>query len=204
MLTTETTLTLPAGDPLAPDILLDLQAILMAEIRQGEVANVTPQKAPELLAVFNENWRDLHKVITQLTAERNRAEKEVAKRKAVLLLEIVPQRLSQKGIASTADTREAVVTLDEKHCMLQERADQIEAIVEYLKGKLKSFENAFSSVKKIMGEDSYNFASRPNGALKGDTYGVSRPNIMTPTPAQTSSPTTPAGTHRPGFGRSRY
>src|SRR5438105_4840167 len=114
MLTTETTLIVPAGNPGTPDLNVDLGGILIAETRQAEVATVTPTKAPELLSTFNASWRDLHQLITRLTAERVKAETEVAKRCATLLLEVVPGELKRRGVASSADTRQAVVMLDEE------------------------------------------------------------------------------------------
>jgi hypothetical protein len=55
-------------------------------------------------------------------------------------------------------------------------------VVTYLKGKMKSFENAYTAAKKIMGDDQYGMASARNPALSGDAG---------PTP-------------KPGFGKPRY
>jgi hypothetical protein len=172
--------------------MIDLGAILIAETRQAEVATVTPTKAPELLSAFNTSWRDIHQLVTKLTAEKIQAEKHVANRRARLLLEVVPAKLKELGVPSSADMREAVVQLDPERESLQDRVDQLDAAIEYLKGKLKSFENSFTSVKKIMGEDSYSYAGK-NTNLSGDT--------SAPIHARPASVPPSSGRILPGFGR---
>lgn len=169
MIFTEQAIVCPKGKKGNEPIVIDLDKIRTSEIRQDEVAIVTKVKAPELLAEFNRSWRELHQIIVQLMSEKNDAEKEQAKRKAVLLLGEVNDILKVKGVSSTADTREAVITLDEEYQALTDTVDQIEAVVEFLKGKMKSFENAYTSVKKILtGEDSGYMGGR-NPNLGGDT-----------------------------------
>ncbi len=153
----------------ATPLTLDISEILVSEQRQDEIAIVSKAKAPELLAEFNRSWRELSKMIAMLSSEKNHAQKAVDKRVAVLQLEEVPGLLKEKGLSSTADTRAAVITLDPERERLQDIVDQMDAIIELLKGKLKSFENAFTSVKKIMGEDSFMSNAR-NPNLSGTTY----------------------------------
>ncbi len=174
-------------------IIIDLSAILIAEARQEEVATVTPQRAPELLSTFNISWRDLHKIVSTLTAEKTKAEKAANVRRATLLLEVIPAKLKAMDVSSSADMREAVITLDPEHIELQDVVDELTATIEYLKGKMKFFENAYTSVKKIMGEDTYNMGGRgKNPNLSGDSN--------RPAP-RTAPPTSPP---RPGFGTPRY
>lgn len=190
----DTTLVVPAGDPSKPEIRIDLSQILIAEGRQGEVAMVTPMKAPELLAVFNSAWLAVNREVTQLVYQRDVAEKEVERRKATVLLEVVTDFLKEKGIASSTDTRKAVIDLDSEYIVRQDTYDQLSAAVEHLKGKQKSFENSFTSVKKIMGEDVYQMQNRgPNRDLSGDT----RPNK----PIQTPPTNKPVSA---GWGKPRY
>jgi hypothetical protein len=166
-----TELIVPFGDGGASDrstFKIDLNPIFISEARQDEVATVTPMKAPELLAEFNRSWRDIHAHLTRLEAEKNKAEKAAKKRKGVLILEVIPEKLKALEIASAADTREAVINTDEEYGQLSERLDQLKAAIMFLKGKQESFENAFTSVKKIMGEAAFNY-SGPNSKLSGTT-----------------------------------
>ncbi len=208
MIFTGTELVCPAGAPGASPLILGLESILRAEQRQGEVAFVTPMKAPELLREFNIAWRDLHKITVQLAAEQLRAERELEKRKAVLILEVVPGILKEKGLGSNEANRDAVITLDEKHQQLQEVVDEIDAIVRYLKGKLAAFENAFTSVKKIMGEDVYNMQGRQNPNLKGGAE-PARPTYVSKAAEELRmpAPELPAPPPPPkvgGFGKAKY
>lgn len=205
MLIQETRLTVPAGKPSKPGIEIDLAAILIAEQRQDEIAMVTPMKAPELLALFNGAWRNVDRIVNQLTAERIIAERGLEQRKAKLLLDEIPAILQAKGVDSTKDTRDAAIVSDQLYQDLQDRVDALTAAAAYMKGKLKSFENAFTSVKKIMGEDTYNMQGRiGNKNLSG---GVSEPRVApagppsTPT-SEVESTSAPAKTT--GWGKPRY
>ncbi len=165
----------PRGTPGEEAIQIHLGKILEAEARQMEVAIVTPDKAPELLQAFNKAWTDLHKMMTLLSYEQTVAEKNANKRRAVVLLEVAPAALEAKGLGSSKDLRDAILDLDVEYQDAVERVDQIECVVEYIKGKLKSFENSFSSVKKIMQEDAYNMLSGkqdvPGGIPEQPTVG---------------------------------
>jgi len=167
MLTENTTILCPVSSRAEP-MEIDLKSILLAEIRQDEVATVTPGKSPELLAAFNRSWRELHALYTQLTVEKNNAVKLVEQRRALLILEEVPKLLDAKGLKSNDANREAVIILDEEFQRRQDVADQIEAVLEYIKGKMKSFDNAFSSVKKILG-GSGEYSQYRNEHLSGTT-----------------------------------
>lgn len=177
----------PRGKTGEQPVSINLAKILEAEARQMEVAIVTPTKAPELLQTFNKAWTDLHKMMTLLSYEKTVAEKEANKRKAVVLLEIAPKKLEDAGLNSSVDHREAVLSLDIEYQESLERVDQIDCTVEYLKGKLKSFENSFSSVKKIMGEDAYNMNSYRGPTSHGEI-----------------GEQVPVGKTESGFGKARY
>jgi len=156
-----TDLVVPSGDG-SDEIRISLGDILTAEVRQDEVAYVTPGKAPELLSTYNRAWRDTHHWVSRLEAEKNRAEKALRARRGVLILEVIPERLKVLDMKSSTDIREAVIDTDAEYGRLTDRVDQIKAAIMFLRGKLESFENAFTSVKKIMGESTYNFGGGPN------------------------------------------
>lgn len=196
MISADLQLVCPAGNPDASPIILDLAYILAAEARQEEVATVTPFKAPELLRTYNKSWLELNTILARLQLERNKALKEVEKRKAVLLLDVIPEKLKERKIPSNDANREAFIVLDPQHSALEDTAMQITAIVKLLEGKLKSFENAFSSVKRIIGQDTYHLGGHGNERLSG---GTERSPVAPEKPAPSPAP---AG--RPGFGKPRY
>lgn len=162
-------------------LVLDLEKIRRSEVRQDEVATVTKFKAPELLAEFNRSWRELNELIVQIKSERIRAMTALDQRRSVLLLDEVNDILKLRKVSSSADTREAAIVLDPQHMALAEVLHQIESIVEFLQGKAKSFENAYTSVKKILQEEGFTPGANP--ALSG---------------------TTDSHEVRAGFGRARY
>lgn len=151
-----------------PERRIDLAAIKRIEARIDEVALVTPHKAPELLAAFNKAYADLHEHVTVLEVERLRAEREANKRKAVVLLDNVVRILKEKNLWSaksptgSEDMRNAILDQDVQYEELTDKVGQLEAIIELLKGKMKSFEMAYTSVKKILGENAFNMLNRIN------------------------------------------
>jgi hypothetical protein len=209
MLIEGTTLSLPSATKDLPDRILNLGEILTAEARQREVAMVTPVKAPELLYTFNYAWLETDKLVKGLAADLVKAKAQVEKRKARILLYEAEDFLKTRNVASTKDSRDAVIVLDPEYETLQDRVDQIFAAQEWLKGKMKSFENSYSSVKKIMGEDAYDMSTRinnPNLSGGGSQKPFSQPRPPQSTPAPTTTPT-PAPTTNPpktGYGKPRY
>lgn len=205
MLIEGTTLTVPGATKDLPDKVLHLGEILTAEARQREVAIVTPVKAPELLYTFNHAWLETDKIVKDLAADIVKAKARVEKRKAHILLYEVNDFLKSRDVASTKDARDAVIVLDPECEALQDRVDQLFATQEWLKGKMKSFENSYSSVKKIMGEDAYDMSTRiGNPNLSGG--GSQKPFLQPRPPQDITTPTTTPTTNPPktGYGKPRY
>jgi hypothetical protein len=210
MLITGTEIVCPAGDPGTPPLVIDLRAILAAEQRQEEVATVTAFKAPELLKTFNRNWLDLSEVLARLVLEKAKAEKALEKRRSILILEVVPATLAAKKLPSNEANREAIIQLDAEFDRLSDTLNEIVAVKAYLEGKLKSFENAFTSVKKVLGMDQQYMRPGSNSNLSGGTGGGGgRQIISQPPPAndQTTKRQVEDNARPPprgGFGKARY
>lgn len=167
----------PRGSGQGDPIVIDLKAILQTEARVREVAFVTPDKAGELLASFNVSWRDLHQHTVFLEKELNDANRSLNKIKAVLILDEVPELLKKKGLTNNEAHREAIVTLDEGYSAALDRKEEIEALISWFQGKLKSFQMAFDSVKKIMSDSAFNYlggnSHRTSGGSGNSDVGVS-------------------------------
>ena len=175
MLIEGTTVRLPGPTADSAELVLNLEKVFLAEVRQGEVATVTPFKAPELLAFFNKIWLDLDEMIKDLVAAETKAEQEVGRVRARLLLNEVEAIIKEKKVASTKESRDAVIVLDQRYIDAQDRVDAIHATAEWLKGKMKSFENSYTSVKKIMGDDAYNMSSRRPAGSNPLSVGATKP-----------------------------
>lgn len=142
---------IPAGDGIGTPIILDIGAVVKAEFRMREVSRVNSQTAPELLATFNEHWLTLHNAVGKVTLERNVAAGALEDAKAEALLSCNDEAIRQRGHAKTsADLREAVATLDPTVKIARNRLNEIKAVLSYLEGKAKAFENAYNSVKKLV------------------------------------------------------
>lgn len=160
---TGSTLTVPRGIPGLAPLQIDLQSVYKAESRIPEVAFVTPQKAPELLATFIEAYQLLNQSIVSLDFERSQAERASNRVRATILIDKMPEIIAKKGLATSRspagseDIRKAVLDLDPEYTSSLDKIDALHAAVELLKGKMKSIEMAYTSVKKIIGEGAYNF-----------------------------------------------
>jgi hydrogenase maturation factor HypE len=95
-------------------------------------------------------------MVAHLRYEQARATDEMNKVKARILIDKAPGILKEKGLTNSVDMRNAIIDTDPEYEEAKDRADRIEATVEYLKGKLKFMENAYTAVKKIIGEQQWN------------------------------------------------
>lgn len=160
-------------------LVLEMVNVYAAEKRIAEIAFVTPHKAPELLAVFNGVFLELTRCVTQLDYERNQAERVANKVRAIILLDKVPGILKERGLTTakspmgSEDIRTAILDLDDDYNVALERVDQIAAISKILQGKLKAIEMAYTSVKKIIGENAYS-AGNPNLKHGNDDFDRAR------------------------------
>ena len=140
---------------------LNMNKVYATERRIPEIAFITPHKAPELLARFNEAFLDLVKYIPMVKYEHIQAKREANKRRSIVLLDLVPEILKTKGLtnakspAGSEDLRRAILETDEEYERLSRQCEKIEAIIELLEGKLKALEWAYTATKKIVGENAY-------------------------------------------------
>lgn len=174
MLLTGNEIVCPRGQAGLEPILIDIKAISGIENRIHEVAVITPHKAPELLAAFNIGYLMLHQNITTLERERLLGERRANRIKAVILLDKVPNILKEKGLTNarspggSEDLRNAILAADDEYQEAVDVVEQITCVMELLKGKMKSIEMAYTSVKKILGESNTTMLNRLS-ALSGDT-----------------------------------
>lgn len=159
----DTAITVPRSGGNASPVTLDLTGICKAECRIMEVAVVTPQKAPELLATFNSACLELSRFVTFLESEHIYATRAAARIKGTILLDKVPTILKEKGLsnpkspAGSEDMRNAILDVDEEYQAALDRVYEMSCYMSLLKGKLKNIEMAYSSVKKILGEGAFNY-----------------------------------------------
>jgi hypothetical protein len=178
----------------------DLKKIAEAESRVHEISFMSPTKAAELISVFAVACFDLAEVFSDLYLRHRYAKKRVSDRKAVVVLDIMPQRLSDKKAANNAETRQAVIDLDEEYSKAIYVEIEIEAALKLIQGKLFAMEGALSAVKQVSYEvrNTYN---RQNPNLMVPEYSMSS-EVKEESPApQDNTQTSPTGVK---YGKPRY
>lgn len=134
------------GDP----IVVDIAGVVRATIRLQEVASVNIQKAPELLATFNQYWQDANDAVTLLTAERDAAKTALEEAESEALLDLVQSEdPKKKKIAGSADVRKAAVAVDPRVRKANERLNEIKTVLSYIENKASAFENGWRSVRTL-------------------------------------------------------
>jgi len=142
----------------------DMELVNRAEQRAQEIAIVTPAKAPELMATFSRACFDLGRHLAMATLAYEKAKQATANRKAVMIIDIIPEKMSEKKLASNETTRQAFLDLDPEYRAAVEAEGVHKAILVYLKRKIEDMENALNAVKKVYGETD-NVYRRANPAL---------------------------------------
>ncbi len=136
----------------------DLTNVQFAESRIHEVAFVTPQKAGELLATFNQAHLELVTVIAKVELEIRRAERQAGEIRSVLVLDKMKDILKAKGLAKdnapagTEGLRQAVLDADSEYQDAVDKTEELKVLGEFLRQKSKSIEMAYHSVKKLIAD----------------------------------------------------
>jgi len=171
-------------------IAIDLVEIIKAEQRLQDVAIVNQHTAPELLSTFNDFWLKLNRSVTQLTYQKNIAENCHKNARATAKLNCTEEALKALGHGkASADLREAFVQKDPDVQATKERLDEIEFVLDTLKGKMQAFFNAYNSVKKLtdgrnLPAQHYGDSNRPQpfAGYPGTATTVNNTDFQHPTP----------------------
>lgn len=183
------------GDEKTPGLTIDLAPLAKIEQRIPETAFVTPEKAHELLALFNEGQAELSRMITKVRLQLHYATQAADRRRAEVLLDETEKTLATKGFTkSSVDLRQAVLDLDTPYQMARDKVAFVEALVELLKGKQESLKRAYFDTKEVFGDSGFRAVRNiggeiPESARIGDDPGTkySYPAGYTP-PVRTKKP----------------
>lgn len=130
--------------------MLDLRDIGRLEARQVEVQYVTKVKGPELMTALNRGFLAVGKMVALVRSHKRQAEKRLALRRAVVLLDHLPKLLKEKDIdKANEDIREAACNLDTEYARLEDRVDQLAAMLEVLTVMQRGFEKAHGDARRI-------------------------------------------------------
>lgn len=184
------TIICPPGKTSGTPLVIDLTLVHEVEQRIKEVAFITPSKAPELMARFNEAFLVLSEELPKIEYQRLLAQREADRRKSVVLLDEASKIMTEKGLANSADVRKAILDLDQTYQDMLDKAQQIACIYETLEGKKKAIEMAYTATKKILGENVYAVNNRLNALVEES--------------AEAGQTINSSGKVVAGFGKARY
>jgi hypothetical protein len=180
----DTIINVPSGNPDLPDLRFDLATINHIESRKSEVAYVNKDTAHELMAVFNEGYGNSRQIMAKVAMEIQKVQQEIRKRKAVVLLDIVPDELKRRNLSTpkaptgSEDFRTAILNLDEMYNKLLDRCSALEAFYELMAIKAKGLEMAYQAVKKIFDiEKSMSSVTTKLNAPSSSDIGVAKYNF---------------------------
>lgn len=149
-------------------LLYDLTEVLVAEGRVHEISFVTPSKAPELMSVFTRACFTLARYASDLSLQRSLAERRIADRQAVMIIDVIPEKIKEKKLTSNDATRQAFLDLDPEYSEAVVAEAHVSAALMLVQGKLKAMESALNAVKKILGDtQSVYHRSNPNMSTGG-------------------------------------
>jgi hypothetical protein len=172
MVLTKEEMVCPSGRPGGSPIIIDMKKASTAESRIQEIETLTPMKAPGLLAAFTVAWKDLHRNMVSLTKELTVAERYADKVKAIVILDKAPEVLKQMGLiragfpSGSEDQRRSVLDKDDTYADARKTVEDIQEAVETLNGMLKSFDMAYTAVKKLIDNSQSSMMNKVNPELR--------------------------------------
>lgn len=180
-----TIIRVPRFDPSLPPLVLDLSEIYVAFGRKDEVAIVNAHKAPELLSLFNVAYLNASRLLNALQYELTLVEHEIRKIKAIILMDKMKDILEKEGLANarnplgSEDIRQAVYERDPDYDRATRIAENLTCYITQMTDFRKFFQNAFDSVKKIMGSEALGSYGRQNpnlvASLSQETKPINQP-----------------------------
>lgn len=141
----------PSGDGQGQSIEIDITAIVKAESRLRDVAIVNEGNAAELLSTFNEHWLTCQQLVARLSSEKIKADDAAKRAYSEAILDCTDEKFKARGHGkASADLRDAMACVDVRVQAAKDRALHIRTVLEHIAAKGKAFENAFTSVKRLV------------------------------------------------------
>jgi hypothetical protein len=169
---------------------IDMSKLYELDARKVQIGAANPATAPELMRAMEEGFSLSGQLHAMVIAKITEAENAVLQRRAEVILDIVPEVLKAKGLASarspggSEDHREAVLSLDREYQARREIVAALESIKELLKIHMRGFEMAYGAVKRVVenpqaflfssgGNDVQNVLKKPTQTHQAPTYSPS-------------------------------
>lgn len=146
----------------------DLTEVNKALARLPEISHVTQTTAPELLMSFNRAYLEAEQISAGVELNLSMASRDLDKVHSIVLLDKVPEYLKSKGMSTakspmgSEDIRKAIIDADPEYQRACDALDQLKAVSKLIKSKAKGLEMAYSTVKRLVSEGSYNWGGQGN------------------------------------------
>jgi hypothetical protein len=180
----QTTLAVPHYRKGIEPFKFDLARVYEAEARLSDIAIATKPIAKDLVATFTKAYVQLGKVYAKVKYEVAMAAIAARKRRAVILLDELPEKAKAKGLATaraptgSEDVREAFFYTDEAYLAIEESRAALEATQELLFGKLMAMKAAMESCRAMLSPDDRPSFDTHGSALVSDPTGRAAADAM--------------------------
>jgi len=140
-----------AGQGHANDLVIVTDKTKLAESRLHEAQYVNAGTYSELEYTFNEAYRELRNMISNIQYEITKAEKNINERKADLILDVIPNMLEgQPKSNNNSDFRNAVFAKDEDYQKYLDYLNKLKALESHFSGKIDVMTQTCRYMKKQM------------------------------------------------------
>lgn len=170
-----TTLMIPRGRKGLPALQIDIKEISDVLKRVTELERLTIYSYPELITKINSALIQSTRLTAIIEIEYREAQNALEVAEAVARLEKAEGVLQQKNVKSSADTRDAAVTLDPDVQEALQRRDALTALVEWSRHIRLSLERMYYSAKQIV-----ELTSKTNVDFKVNMEGASDTTTIGP------------------------
>lgn len=140
--------------PNGTEFSVDMTELRRLEGRQSLAAGVGRMEALALMSDMKDGYEIAGTLKATLGLELDRAKSAANMRRAIVYLDVVPDVLRAKGVASarspggSEEQREAVLALDKESAQLQDYTAQIQSARELMAVKMEGFRMTYSTVKR--------------------------------------------------------
>ena len=158
---------------------IELDYAYQAESRIREISFVNKHTAPELCATFNAAYARLAQTFSMLLYKLGQAEIAVKRRKAVLTLDVIPEKMAEKKLGkANEDIREAFYYLDEDFVKAKDSLASIEAAKELIYIKMNALRMAFEATKAVLKDTGFSGETKGSVMDLPDTAPMVAPGTM--------------------------
>lgn len=146
--------------PDSPPLILDLREIYALEARKGEIVSVSKVNGGSLLRAMEDGYQQSGTMLAMVSFKLTEVELAIKRRKAFIKLDIVPQVLQEKGLATARspggakDLREDIMATDMQLQALENAEARLTSMKEILRVKVNGFQMTYSGVKRVIDDKS--------------------------------------------------